>query len=267
MRKIYFLLLPMIMLLVSCSQHRNLAYKFVKDNTNAPVALFLPESLVKINLRDDSIPEEMDTLPLQEKITFLESKIKVVDKIDDALFLDILYLSMVSTLNDYGLNVVASIDDSVSPYSPWIIDIPRIEVTELNDFKSCYGFLYDEEFATFVPIDIVNVAAWFAFSENPEAPIYFTEQNLFSDYYCSFGSDEQGRVFAKYYVDTISVADFYRLAENLGRLYAGYCYDAMLNEFIEKNSRHSPDTLKRFRYDPYERLFFKTDSDRLILVD
>ena len=125
MRKILFLLLT-LMMLVSCSQHRKLAYKFVDDSANASVALFLPESLIKKNLRNDSVPEEMDTLSLQEKIAFLESKTKIVDKIDDDLFLDILYLSMASTLNDYGLNVVTSINDSSDI---WLIDIPCVEVS------------------------------------------------------------------------------------------------------------------------------------------
>ena len=67
MRKILFLLLTMMML-VSCSQHRKLAYKFVDDSANASVALFLPESLIKKNLRNDSVPEEMDTLSLFSKV-------------------------------------------------------------------------------------------------------------------------------------------------------------------------------------------------------
>ena len=262
MRKILFLLLAMMML-VSCSQHRKLAYKFVDDSANASVALFLPESLIKKNLRNDSVPEEMDTLSLQEKIAFLESKTKIVDKIDDDLFLDILYLSMASTLNDYGLNVVTSINDSSDI---WLIDIPCVEVSEMNVSQPYYYSFYDEDCVALVPVDVVNVAAWFAFNDNPDSTLYFTEQNLFSDYYCSFQSDEQGRLLAHFYVDSLTMSDFYRFAENLGRLYAGYCYDAALNDFIKRHSEKSPDSVNSFRYDPYERLFFKTDSDRLIPV-
>lgn len=262
MRKILFLLLTMMMM-VSCSQHRKLAYKFVDDSANASVALFLPESLIKKNLRNDSVPEEMDTLSLQEKIAFLESQTKIVDKIDDALFLDILYLSMASTLNDYGLNVVTSIDDSTSA---WLIDIPRVEVSEMNVSQPYYYSFYNEDCVTFVPIDVVNVAAWFVIGDNADTPIYFTEQNLYSDYSCSFQCDKQGRLLAKYYVDSLTVSDFYRFAENLGRLYAGYCYDAALNDYIKRHSEKSPDSVRTFRYDPYEQLLFRTDYDHLVPV-
>ena len=67
-----------------------MAGRFVKQNRNTVVALYLPGGLVKQNLREDNMPSELEEATLEEQIEYMEGLIKVVNKIDDDQFLDVL---------------------------------------------------------------------------------------------------------------------------------------------------------------------------------
>ena len=243
-----------------------MARRFVKNNQKTMVALYLPDRLIKKNLRNDSLPAELDTASLQTQIDYMEGQIKVVNKIDDDQFLDILYLTMKETLEDYGLTVKYWEETGKQPDSVhWVIDIPRIEVTEVNDSQLFCDWLYGNRYCTDVPVDLVNVAAWFDLLNGDTDQTAFTEQNYFNDTDVIFDIDYQsGNVIAKSYSDAISIDGFYRFATILGKLYAGYCYDFMLNEYLDKHQDVPIDTISRFRYDPYERYFYRTTMDYLL---
>lgn len=86
MRKYILILSAVILLLLSCSQQHGIARRFVKNNRNTVVALYLPERLEKRNLRNDSIPAELAEESLQTQIEYLEKQVKVIDKVNDDKF-------------------------------------------------------------------------------------------------------------------------------------------------------------------------------------
>jgi len=267
-RNIVLLILGAILLLLSCSQQQRLARRFVKNNQKTVVALYLPDRLIKKNLRNDSLPTELGTASLQTQIDYMEGQIKVVNKIDDEHFLDILYLTMKETLEDYGLTVKYWEGTGTQPDSVhWVVDIPRIEVTEVNDSQPFCDWLYGNRYCTDVPVDLVNVAAWFDLLNGETDQMAFTEQNYFNDTDVIFDIDYQsGNVIAKSYSDVISIDGFYRFATILGKLYAGYCYDFMLNKYVDNQQVTPVDANYRLRYDPYERYFYQTSKDYLIEI-
>lgn len=260
--------LAIVIVLVSCSQGRKMAGRFVKQNRNTVVALYLPGSLVKQNLREDNMPSELEDATLEEQIEYMEGLIKVVNKIDDDQFLDVLYKNMKETLEDYGLTVKYWEDEYAEADSAhWIINVPRIEVCEANETQDFCDWVYSQRFCTEMPVDWVNVAAWFEFYNSPTSSMAFTEQNYFDNIDVSFEIDyDANRVYAKTYCDTISIGGFYGFASYLGKLYAGYCYDFLMNKYIDNHQVEPIDTINRFRYDPYERYFYRTDRDYLIEI-
>lgn len=255
-----------VLFLASCSQKMRLAQRFVERSEGAKVALYVPNTLIKTNLRNDSIPAEMDTLSNEEKIAFLEKQIKVIDKIDDAKFIDILYFSMEKELRVYGLDVEYWDTDSLpADTTRWIIDIPKIEVTEFVDYQRGATRFYDEIVYATVPVDVVNVATWFNLGDAYTTETAFVEQNYSSDFDGYFDVDANGKLYARIFADSIDLDGFYRFANMLGKLFAGYCFDYLMNGYIDLNvAPETTDTVNRFRYDPYERYFFKTESDRLV---
>ena len=90
MKKLVLILSAAFLLLLSCSEQQSVARRFVKNNRNTVVALYLPERLEKRNLRNDSIPEYLADSSLQTQIAYLEKQVKVIDKIDDDKLLEII---------------------------------------------------------------------------------------------------------------------------------------------------------------------------------
>ena len=112
---------------------------------------------------------------------------------------------------------------------------------------------------------VVVVATWFNLANDTTFNMTFTEQNYFNDTDVDF--DYQGnKVVARIACDTISIDGFYNFAKLLGKLYAGYCYDFMMNKYIDNHKVEPIDTINRYRYDPYERYFYRTNRDYLIEV-
>ena len=266
MKKLILILSAAALLLLACSEQQGVARRFVKNNRKTSVALYLPQKLVKRNLRNDSIPEHLADSSLQIQIEHLEKQVKVIDKIDDDKFLDIIYLSMQKAFKDYGLTVEYWEDETLQPDSThWVIEIPRVEVTEACENQRFCDWVYGYRYCMDVPVDMVNVAVWFDLANDTTYTMTFTEQNYFNDTEVEFDYDYQtNKVFAKTYCDTISIDGFYKFASILGRLYAGYCYDFMMNKYIDNHEVGTIDTINRYRYDPYERYFYKTDRDYLI---
>ena len=266
-RYIALSVLAAILLLLSCSEQQSVARRFVKNNRKTVVALYLPDRLEKRNLRDDSIPENLADSSLQTQIAYLEKQIKVIDKIDNDKFLDIIYLTMQSTLKDYGLSVEYWETETSQPDSThWVIDIPRIEVTEVCEPQRFCDWVDYNKYCLDVPVDLINVAAWFNLSNDTTSTMTFTEQNYFNDTDVSFDVDYRNNIVAKVSCDTISIDGFYKFASVLGRLYAGYCYDFMMNKYIDNQGDDAINDVYRYRYDPYERYFYRTDRDYLIEV-
>ena len=268
MKKLILILFAAVLLLLSCSEQQSVARRFVKNNRKTVVALYLPERLEKRNLRNDSIPEYLADSSLQTQIAYLEKQVKVIDKIDDDKILDIIYLTMRSTLKDYGLTVEYWENETSQPDTThWVIEIPRIEITEANEKQRFCDWVYGNRYCLDVPIDWVNVATWFNLSNDTTATMTFTEQNYLNDTDVVFDIDyERNKVISKTYCDTINIDGFYKFATILGRLYAGYCYDFMMNKYIDNHEVGTIDTINRYRYDPYERYFYRTDRDYLIEI-
>ena len=267
-KNILLLVLGVVMMLAACSEQQGVARRFVKNNRKTVVALYLPNKLEKRNLRNDSIPEHLADSSLQIQIEHLEKQVKVIDKVNDDKFLDIIYLTMEKTLKDYGLTVEYWENETSQPDSThWVIEIPRIEITEANEKQRFCDWVYGYRYCLDVPVDMVNVAAWFNLANDTTMTMTFTEQNYFNDTEVVFDIDyERNKVISMTYCDTINIEGFYKFATILGRLYAGYCYDFMMNKYIDNHQVEPIDTINRYRYDPYERYFYRTDRDYLIEV-
>jgi len=264
--KLVIIVSAILLLLISCSEQHGVARRFVKNNRNTVVALYMPGSLVKRNMRNDTIPEELADSSLQKQIAYPEEQIKVIDKVDDDKFLDIVYLNMEKALNDYGLKVEYWEDEMTRPDSThWVIEIPRIEVTEAWEKQKFCGWIGESRFCMDIPVDVVNVAVWFDLANDTTYSMTFTEQNYFNDTDVEFDVNYQtNKVYAKTYRDVISIDGFYHFASILGRLYAGYCYDFLMNKYIDSHEDKVVDSIYRYRYDPYEHYFYRTDRDYLI---
>ena len=129
--KILLMSFLMLIVFVSCSPQKKLAYDFVKKSKGASVAFYVPNELEKSNMRSDCNPEIIDLFLLEEDQLqdSIDSKIKILNKIDDEIFLNVVAASFEETLEDYGLTLRYLEDENVSTDSlHWVVDLSHVEI-------------------------------------------------------------------------------------------------------------------------------------------
>lgn len=258
-------------LFTSCSPQKRLAYDFVNKTKGASVAFYVPKELKKTNIRRDCDPSNIDLVTLDEDQLrdTIAARTRIVNKINDDIFLNVLYASFESTLKDYDL-AIEYYDEEIKPDSlHWIIDLSHIEIQEyVETLLSHCGV--DGNFE-FFPSTAVNVASWFEMSDGDTTKLVFTEQN-YSGYIedCYYTLDSLKNLVPNVEMNHVTIDGFYDFAVMLGRLYAGYCYDFFMNEHVKKvmiREKKEYDDEIYMRYDPYEMVIYFTRYDKMILMD
>lgn len=259
--------------MVSCSLHKNLAYDFVQKSKGASVAFYIPEKLEKNNQRSDCNPKSVELVTLDESQLrdTINARTKIVNKIDDEIFFNVMIASFEETLKDYDLNLLYWEEDGKMPDSlHWIVDLSHIEVTEIVKHQITHCGV--EGNYEILPATAVNVASWFDLSNGEKSTLLFTEQD-YEDYLvdCYYTLDTANNLIVNADYQIISLDGFYDFAVILGRLYAGYCYDFFMNEYVRnemiKKENYYDENEMYLRYDPYESFIYGTYRDRLLKVE
>lgn len=262
----------MSLVMTSCSIHKNIAYDFVKKSKGASVAFYVPDELKKINIRKDCDPENVDLVTLDEEQLrdTINARTKIVNKIDDEIFFNVLIASFEESLKDYDLHLEYWENDNTGADSlHWIVDLSYVEIQEFVEhlITDC-GVEGNYEF---LPSTTVNVASWLELINGDGSNILFTEQN-YGEYIldCNYTLDTANNLVVNAEFQRVSIDGFYDFAVMLGKLYAGYCYDFFMNEYvrkemIKKEKYYSDDIY--MRYDPYESYIYYTSRDKLIRIE
>lgn len=268
MKYSFLLLLVSLLLLFSCTTPKKFARRFVKYTKGAKVALYIPDALIKKNMRIDVPEEVLDTIPEENREEYLRSFVRVVDSINDEMFFSILISSFEESLKAYDLELCYWENDTTMPDSlHWIVDIQRIEIQECTAMRTYAEFIYGQGYEYDCPFDYVNVASWFELSNGITDDFVFTEHNYESTFNGGIYLNDKGLLSLDCSLDTISVSGFYRFAVALGKLYAGYCFDYFMNDNISKKCKIPFENIKKYRYDPYEYILYYDSKDGMIRID
>ena len=262
-----FMLLTFVLMFVSCAPHKKLAYDFIKNTKGASVAFYLPNELEKNNIRKDCLPENLGFIEEECVDDTIAARTKIVNKIDDEMFLDILISSFESTLEDYDLALEYWENENSMPDSlHWVVDLSHIEILEYIEYQVAQCIVEGDY--EILPSVGVNVASWIDLINGEEANFVYTEQSFYEqicDCYYTLDSLNNIVLNAEYY--EFDIDDFYDFAVFLGKLYAGYSFDYFMNEYVKKEMKkkgqeYSDDMY--MRYDPYESYIYYTRRDKFI---
>jgi len=254
-RVVIVLIGVVLALMTSCQTDLKLAKKFVAERTDIQTAVYFPEKAeVKV-----------------EYNTQLGKKTEVLNGFSQDLFLDVMYGSYADAMKAYGVNVYVpeDIDNVQVDSTHWLVMLSRMEISGRITQYEDYLFSDTDEFSYKHALNTVNVASWFEINDSVWMPVLYCEHNLMdgfdskTDY--SFWS---GKLDYDYTIDTLELKDVYNYAVYLGKLYAGYTYDYMMNSYVrtELKNQHL-DYYDRYmlRYDPYEKqLRYAADGDYFI---
>jgi len=252
-KSLLFIGLLLALLLSGCQTELKLAKNFVAENTDIRVAVYFPEKAevkVEYNAKYDRQTD-------------------VLQGFSYDLFLDVMYQAYADGLRDYKLDVyVPENADNVQVDSEnWLVMLSRMEISgRITEYED-YLFSDTDEYSYKFPLNTVNVASWFEISDGEWKPVLFCEHNLIdgfdskTDY--SFWANS---IDYSYTIDTLKLEDVYNYAVYLGKLYAGYTYDYMMNSYVGaemKKMQYSQQLL--LRYDPYKKkLRYADEGDGFI---
>ena len=246
-----FLGLLLALLFTSCQTELKLAKKYVAERTDIQAAVYFPEQAeVKV-----------------EYNTQLGKQTEVLNGFSQDLFLDVMYNAYVAEMGQYGVEVYVPEDIDQVPVDSthWLVMLSRMEISGRIKQYEDYLFSESDEFSYKHPLNTVNVASWFEINDSVWLPVLYCEHNLMdgfdskTDY--SFWTD---KLDYSYTIDTLELKDVYNFAVYLGKLYAGYTYDYMMNQYIgEEMKQQSLDYWNRYllRYDPYKKQLRYAEED------
>ena len=241
------------LLMTSCATEVRLAKQFVGQSKQIKAAVYFPE---------------------KAKVTLIQNEdgeyTKVLDSLNQDVFLDIIYASYVEAMGRYGIKVYVpeSSDEVPVDSAQWLVELSQMEIQGL--FTDYVEYYYDltEEYEYSFPLNTVNVASWFDIDDGTWHPTVFCEHNLRDDFRSKVVRGTDGY---QYYHEskTITVEDIYNYAVFLGRLYADYTYNDMMNRYI--NNQMGKNNLRprfKLRWDPEDKSFsFQEEEEGFVEVE
>ena len=241
----------------SCRTDLKLAKAFVAERTGIQAAVYFPEKA-----------------EVKTEYSGTYGQTEVLNGFIQDLFLDIMYNAYAEAMGAYDVTVYVPEDvDNVQVDSVhWLVVLSRVEVSgRITEYED-YLFSDNEELSYKHPLNTVNVASWFEINDGEWKPALFCEHNLID------GFDSQTdynfwttKLDYNYSIDTLQLNDVYNYAVYLGRLYAGYTYDYMMNDYVGAGmKKRNIDYWNRFllRYDPYKKqLQYAEEGDGFVVVD
>ena len=239
----------------SCQTEKKLAEQFVAEQTQTRVAVYFPEQA------DVKVEYNMQY-----------GQTEVLQGFSQNLFLDVMYEAYADMLRIYGLDVYIpdDIDNVQVDSTHWLVMLSRMEISgRITEYED-YLFSDTDEFSYKHPLNTVNVASWFEINDGEWRPVQFCEHNLMDGFDSKANySLWSGQVDYEYTIDTLKLTDVYNYAVYLGKLYAGYTYDYMMNSYVgAKTNNVNYYYNVMLRYNPYKKhLFYAEEGDMFIEID
>ncbi len=245
---------------------RKMAKIFVEKATGISVYVTPPSFLYKYNLKTGIL----DTIPYytrRQKDSILWVHSDYIQHIRDSVFIHRFMQGYINELKVYGFHVVPHIGDS----NTYQVHVAQIELEEQYYFYSDTAYYNYNVYVHHQYLNALDVSSWFALrgplvkSKSEKPKILFAENLLTDDINGHFEVDPySGKIKYLYTLDSLTVKKIYDYAENLGRTYAGYTFDYLMNRFLKKYVPPSRRTKRYWRYDPYRKKFFFALNDRFI---
>lgn len=239
------------LLFTSCGSEIKLANQFIVQSRQTQAAVYFPESaqVTLIQAEDGSYTN-------------------VLDSLNQDVFLDMMYLAYADEMNRYDVNVYIPDDPDHVPVDSthWLVILSNMEIQGL--FTDYVDQLFDfiDEYEYSFSLNTVNVASWFDINDGEWHPTLFDEHNLVDDF--DSYVTQNGVDVAQYHYDIkkITNADLYNYAVYLGKRYAAFTYDYMMNRYIGEELKKKNEKARfQLRWDPNEKsLYFQQEGEGFI---
>lgn len=236
--------------------------------------VFPVDYIFKENMKRDEIGDTTDLTTWQIDSALMANSIFLKD-ISDSIFLETFINSMIVEFEKLGFTIYTEnyIDSFLFFQTPaYILNFAQLELEEHylehEDSQEFGDYIYYKT----IDLDAITFNSWLELSmlnNNKKGRKLFFASETIADIVDGYFSENifTGGVKYKYQTIEVDVDIIYRYSEMLGRRYAGYTYDFLMNEYIVKNF---PENKKLHYYMHFNRennSLDMTNEERFILLE
>jgi len=276
MTQTHYLIVLIISLIIaigitSCSPEKKLAMEFVTKTNTKNILVITPEYLYKKNLKTYM----MDSLGIadnENKDSLLLLHSKFLHDLNDSLFIANYVLGYTKSLSNFGFRIFTP--DETEQFlridsNSYQINIAQIELEETLYTYRNEEMIYDTYFYHDHNLNTVYINSWIEINnldeDNLNQHIYFASDMITDIADGTFDYDIfSNKVRYMYNIDSLKTNVLYDLAYRLGKEYASYTFDLLLNYELDKNLDPDLRSERYWRYDPLNHIFYPAVDDRFI---
>jgi hypothetical protein len=258
----------------SCSLERKIATEFVYKANTKNILVLAPDYLFKSNIKT-YLMDSLNIADDENKDSLLLLHSDFLHDLSDSLFIANYILGYTKSLSDYGFNVFVQNQTEqflVKDSNIYQINIAQIELEETIYTYRDEEIIYDSYFYHDHNLNAVYVNSWFEIvnldEENTNHNIYFASDMITDIADGMFDYDIfSNQVRYMYNIDSLKQDVLYAYAYKLGTEYAGYTFDLLLNNTLNKELGPDIRSANYWRYNPVNHTFYLSEEDRFILLD
>lgn len=264
-----------MLLATSCSLERKLAYEFVNKNDSLSVLLIPPDYLFKTNLKTWKLENPDQFTPEERQSVLLDSSLFLKD-IENEMLIEQFMAAMEASLRQYGVKVYPPA--RMPEFFGKTGDTYQVAVVQMEVEEDVFPYraeavfydsmLYYEDFL----LEMVTLNTWFEISKLNDTIV--KHNTLFAADYVMDGLEGRfssnvftGEVSYRYNYDPIRLKNVYTLSKLLGRRYAGYVFDFLMNRHVFLSMPAGQQSTTYFRYDPETQKIYPAGQNRFIFMD
>ncbi len=260
------------LVLTGCSPEIKLAKTYVKTFKQVPALVFMPRIIYKYNLKTDSL--NLSGLSEAEKDSVLWFNSDFIQYINDSVFINNYLKGYLTALKQLGIKPYTeeNMDGFFANDSGgFVVNVAQIELEEqyypYTDEISIEGITYSHHHL----LNAVDVSSWFEikFVNNPDTTETLFAENLLTDDFEGFFEQNPFSMKIQYFyhLDSLTVDKIHDYAFDLGKIYASYTFDFLLNKFLKANLPQGEYYDNYWHYDIERKTFVIAGDDRFVPLD
>lgn len=251
---------------------RKVARDFTKDiqKNHRTILIHEPEFLYKFNLKLNH-DKRYAHFTKKELDALAYDKSEFVKNIQDSLFLHFFTIGYLSELKKFGFQPFINKMPTPSNKPDYYANIVQAELDEQYYPYRDTAYLDRKAYVFKRKLNALDVSFWFKVyaagaGKTKENAVYYAENLLVDDIQGQFSMTDKGALLYYYKIHKLTIGKIYQYASGLGKNYAYYTFDQLMNNYIEKRVPASKIKGKYWHYDPVYKDLFPGDYDRFVLM-
>ncbi|HEY9115139.1 MAG TPA: hypothetical protein VIN10_10600 [Bacteroidales bacterium] len=268
------LIISSIVLFISCSTERKLAVYYAKNASSINALVLSPAFLYKVNQKTYLL----DSLGITDESIFdsvLYANSDLLQYVNDSLFLSNYIYGLKKELAVFGIKVYGEKEMGSfleNDSNAVLINVAQVELEEVLYPWEDITQIYDTKYTYSHLLNAVYINSWIEIGKydqvNSTQQVYFASDLITDIVDGEFNYDVfSQKIQYMYNYDSLTVSQIYDYAYVLGRTYAGYTFDLLLNTYLDKKLLNGSRSDKYWRYDPIKHVFFPAQKDMFILME